>query len=81
MEIGEILAVLIMVMVGFALVLSYVQFHRCKECKKLFAARIIGKNQPLFEDDDEEDLEIETGHMKCRYCEHEWIVKFPPSLS
>ncbi len=81
MEIGEIFAVLIMVMVGFALVLSYVQFHRCKECKKLFAARIIGKNQPLFEDDDEENLEIESRQMKCKYCEHEWIVKFPQSLS
>ncbi len=78
MEIGEIFAVLIIVMVGFALVLSYVQLHRCKECKRLFVGRIIGKNQQFFEDD-EEYLEFEMRHLKCKYCDHEWTVRFPDS--
>jgi hypothetical protein len=77
MEIGEIFAVLIIMMVGFALLVSYAQFHRCKECKRLFAGRLISKNQPLFEDDDKEDLEIEMRHLKCKYCDHEWTVRFP----
>ena len=78
METGEIIAVLIIVMVIFALLVSYAQFNRCKECKRLFAGRIIGKNQQFFEDD-EEYREFEMRHLKCKYCDHEGTVRFPDS--
>jgi hypothetical protein len=44
----------------------------------VFAGRIIGKNQQFFEDD-EEYLEFEMRHLKCKYCDHEWTVRFPDS--
>ena len=79
MQAGEITALILIVSFAFTLLISYVQFHRCEECSRLFAGRIIGKNHQFFAEDDEEYLRFETRQLRCKCCGHEWIARFPVS--
>jgi len=78
MELGAVFAILLIVGVMFALITSYVQFHRCEVCKRLFAGQIIAEDRQLLEYDENRQPSVKQ-HLKCKHCGHEWTARSPVS--
>jgi len=78
MELGAVIAILFFFIVILALIVSYVQLHRCEECKRLLAGQTIDEDQQLFKEDKLHRPYVKQ-HLKCKHCGHEWTARFPVS--